>query len=102
MLRGEQCDPKKVFSVAQFGCRIPHTASFLRKQSYRTKPPVCRSATTVSSVSSPAASPLAHRHRAFEWLAYVCLLCVADKDDMRCELDYSEGEARSVNVTLSS
>ena len=22
---GEQCDPKKVCSVAQFGCRIPHT-----------------------------------------------------------------------------
>ena len=28
---GEQCDPKKVCSVAQFGCRIPHTASLLRK-----------------------------------------------------------------------
>ena len=28
---GEQCDPKKVCSVAQFSCRIPHTASLLRK-----------------------------------------------------------------------
>ena len=28
---GEQCDPKKVCSAAQFGCRIPHTASLLRK-----------------------------------------------------------------------
>ena len=31
MLRGEQYDPKKVCSVAQFGCQIPHTTSLLRK-----------------------------------------------------------------------
>ena len=41
---------------------------------YRTKPPLCRSATTASSVSSPATSSLAHRHKAFCILAYVCLL----------------------------
>ena len=27
-------------------------------------------------------------------------MCVADLDDMRCELDYSDGEARRVNLTL--
>ena len=65
---------------------------------------MCRSEATASSISSPAALPLAHRHRDFVWFAYMCLLwmCVTDKDDMRCELDYSEGEARRVNLTLSS
>ena len=40
-------------------------ASVSTKATIRPEEPVCRSATTTSSVCTPAASLLAHRHRAF-------------------------------------
>ena len=66
---------QSLYSAAEFPVLLRSEG----KQPYRTKPPVCRSATTVYSVCSSAASPLAHRHRVFclgGLNLYACCDCV--------------------------
>ena len=60
--RGEQCVPEEGCSVAQVDAEF-HCCYGQRKTTIRPEPPVGRSVTTAPSVSTPAASSLAHRHR---------------------------------------